>query len=510
MQDLAIMWDWLAFAVRWLHVITAIAWIGSSFYFIALDLGLRREADLPEGVHGEEWQVHGGGFYHIRKYLVAPPHLPEHLTWFKWESYATWLSGAALLVILYWAGAELYLIDRAKADLAPWQGMAISGASLGLGWLVYDLLCRSALGRTPTLLMVTLFVLLLAASWGYDQVFTGRAALLHLGALTATLMSANVFLVIIPNQKIVVADLRAGRAPDPEFGRIAKLRSTHNNYLTLPVLFLMLSNHYPLAFATEHSWIIAALVFLMGVTIRHWFNSVHARAGRPTWTWAVTALIFLAMMWLSTEPLSGGGPRDVKARPPTPAERALVAADGFGAVERIVTGRCSMCHAAEPVWPGIRHAPGDIRLETARDIAAAGRQIYLQAGITHAMPPANVTWMEEAERRQIALVPAGGAALTRARGAAEIRQTRRSRWAGTRAGSMRVLSLAPESCWRWNAARPGLGHLAAPNLPPFRVVRGTAQGAAIPEGTVDSDVEIVRILADGPRAVPDRGWALRR
>jgi len=251
MHDLAIMWDWLAFGVRWLHVITAIAWIGSSFYFIALDLGLRKGPHLPAGAHGEEWQVHGGGFYHIQKYLVAPENMPEHLTWFKWESYATWLSGAALLMVVYWAGAQLYLIDTAKADLAIWQGILISAGSLSIGWLVYDALCKSRLGERPTILMVLLFVLLVIMAWGYTQVFTGRAALLHLGAFTATIMTANVFFIIMPNQRIVVNDLQAGRAPDPKYGKIAKLRSTHNNYLTLPVVFLMLSNHYPLAFATE-------------------------------------------------------------------------------------------------------------------------------------------------------------------------------------------------------------------------------------------------------------------
>ncbi|NNE86664.1 MAG: urate hydroxylase PuuD, partial [Silicimonas sp.] len=279
MYDIAVLWSWAEFAVRWLHVITAIAWIGSSFYFIALDLGLNRNIDGP--ADGEEWQVHGGGFYHIQKYLVAPEAMPEHLTWFKWESYATWLSGAALLMIVYWVGGALYLIEPAKADLALWQGILISAASLSIGWLVYDFLCKSPLGEKPTTLMVLLFALLVAMSWGYHQIFTGRAALLHLGAFTATIMTANVFAIIMPNQRIVVADLKAGRTPDPKYGKIAKLRSTHNNYLTLPVVFLMLSTHYPLSFATDYSWLIAALTFLMGVTIRHWFNSQHARSGSP-------------------------------------------------------------------------------------------------------------------------------------------------------------------------------------------------------------------------------------
>ncbi len=400
MYDFAVMWDWVGFAVRWVHVITAIAWIGSSFYFIALDLGLTRAANMPRGVHGEEWQVHGGGFYHIQKYLVAPDHMPEHLTWFKWESYATWLSGAALLAILYWVGAELYLIDPAKADLAVWQGIVISALSLSIGWLIYDYLCKSPLGESPTALMLLLFVLLVAMSWGYHQVFTGRAAMLHLGAFTATVMSANVFLIIIPNQKIVVDDLKNGRTPDPKYGKIAKLRSTHNNYLTLPVLFLMLSNHYPLATSTQYAWIIAALVFLMGVTIRHYFNTMHARAGNPTWTWAATALLFVAIMWLSTAPLFQPV-KEAEARHLTSGEQQVVASAGFDEVHSIVAGRCSMCHAREPYYDGIRWAPKSVLLETKADVARAARQIYLQAGVTHAMPPANVSHMEEAERQRI-------------------------------------------------------------------------------------------------------------
>jgi len=398
MYDFAVFWDWMAFAVRWLHVITAIAWIGSSFYFIALDLGLNR--DIPGPADGEEWQVHGGGFYHIQKYLVAPERMPDHLTWFKWESYATWLSGAALLMIVYWVGGELYLIDAQKADLALWQGILISAASLTVGWLVYDYLCKSGLGARPTLLMVLLFVLLVAMGWGYNQIFTGRAMMLHLGAFTATIMTANVFFIIMPNQRIVVDVLKNGRTPDPKYGKIAKLRSTNNNYLTLPVVFLMLSNHYPLAFATEYNWIIAALVFLMGVTIRHYFNTRHARAGNPTWTWLVTALLFIAIMWLSTAPMYEPV-EEAEAKPLTPYEQRFAAADGFDAAHEVVLGRCSMCHAREPVWEGILWAPKGVLLETKADIARNAQQIYLQAGVSHAMPPANVTFMEPQDRDAI-------------------------------------------------------------------------------------------------------------
>ncbi|MDZ5695773.1 urate hydroxylase PuuD [Chelativorans sp. M5D2P16] len=394
MDDFAVMWDWLGFAVRWLHVVTAIAWIGSSFYFIALDLGLTRRPGLPEGVHGEEWQVHGGGFYNIQKYLVAPPQLPEHLTWFKWESYATWLSGFALLAIIYYAGADLYLIDRNVLDVSAPVAILISLASIGLGWLLYDMLCKSRLGKNDTALMLVLYAILVAMSWGYTQLFTGRAAFLHLGAFTATIMTANVFLLIIPNQKIVVAELKAGRDPAPKLGAQAKQRSLHNNYLTLPVVFLMLSNHYPLAFGTKFNWVIAALIFIIGVLIRHYFNTVHARKGNPHWTWALSAILFVIIMWLSTVPAVLTGERQVSA-----AEERFLASTHFPAVRDTVMGRCAMCHAAEPGFAGVRAAPKDVVLDTDAAIAAHAREIYLQAGRSHAMPPGNVSAMTEEERR---------------------------------------------------------------------------------------------------------------
>ena len=398
--------SWAEFAVRWLHVITAIAWIGSSFYFIALDLGLRKHDQLPAGAAGDEWQVHGGGFYHIQKYLIAPAHLPEHLTWFKWESYATWLSGFALLAIVYYGSADLYLIDAEKLELTTLAAIALSIGSLVLVWGIYSLLCRSSLGQNATLLMVILYLLLVALSWGFHQIFTGRAAFIHLGAVTATIMSANVFMVIIPNQKIVVADLKAGRTPDAKYGQIAKQRSTHNNYLTLPVIFLMLSNHYPLAFATEYSWIIASLVFLMGVTIRHYFNTRHARKGNPRWTWAATALIFFVIMALSLAPLMH---RDDLAETQTRANVMTLSPELqkranhplFEEVGYIVEGRCSMCHAAEPLWEGIIVAPKNLHLETSADILTQAEAIYLHSAISHAMPPANITYMEEGERALI-------------------------------------------------------------------------------------------------------------
>ena len=398
MYEFAIVWEWLAFAVRWLHVVTAIAWIGSSFYFIALDLGLRKAPDLPPGAYGEEWQVHGGGFYHIRKYLVAPASMPEHLTWFKWESYATWLSGFAMLAVVYYGGADLFLIDRHVLDVPQWQAILISLASLSVGWIIYDTLCKSPIGKNTWGLMALLYVALVAMAWGYTQVFTGRAAFLHLGAFTATIMSANVFFIIIPNQKIVVADLIAGRTPDPKYGAIAKQRSLHNNYLTLPVIFFMLSNHYPLAFGTKYNWIIAALVFLMGVTIRHWFNTTHARKGKPTWTWALTAIIFILIMWLSTVPkVLGGGENDTSSI--APAFQRFAGDPHFGAAKDVIGTRCMMCHTAEPAYEGIARPPKGVAFDSDAAIAAHAREIYLQAGRSHAMPPGNVSEITLDERK---------------------------------------------------------------------------------------------------------------
>ena len=397
MYDAVLLMEWVEFSVRWLHVITAIAWIGSSFYFIALDLGLHRDRNLESGADGEEWQVHGGGFYHIQKYLVAPENMPSGLVWFKWESYMTWLSGFALLFLVYYLGGELFLIDPEVLDIPVWQGAAISMASLAFGWIVYNQLCKTFVNANQTALMVALFVVLVGMALFYTNVFSGRAALLHLGAFTASIMSANVFFIIIPNQKVVVADLIAGRKPDPKYGKIAKQRSTHNNYLTLPVIFLMLSNHYPLAFATEWNWLIASLIFLMGVSIRHFFNSMHARKGQPHWTWAVTVILMLIIAWLSSQPSYHKQKDAMAAR----LVEQYASAAGFEEVQDIVLGRCSMCHTSEPVYGNLMWAPKGVLLETPEQIAAQAQEIYLQSGATHAMPPANVSFMEDAERAKI-------------------------------------------------------------------------------------------------------------
>ena len=386
-----LIWEWINFAVRWLHVVTAIAWIGSSFYFIHLDASLTKREGLPAGVSGDAWQVHGGGFYHMMKYTVAPAALPEKLTWFKWESYATWMSGFFLLCVLYYRGADLFLIDPAVMEMPVWAAIAVSAGSLGVGWYVYDRLCRSSLADSDLRLALVGFAFLVAAAFVFAHVFSGRGAMLQVGALIGTIMAANVFLVIIPNQKIVVADLLAGRTPDPAYGRTAKQRSLHNNYLTLPVVFLMLSNHYPTSFGTRYNWVIVAVVIVMGTVIRHFFNSRHAGKGSPWWTWAVAAAGGALVVWLAS-----AGPREAVATAPAPA------AVDFAAVEEVVISRCSMCHAASPVWDGIAAPPRGVRLDTPDEIRRHADPIRLQAVLSSAMPPGNITGITADERRLLA------------------------------------------------------------------------------------------------------------
>jgi len=383
-----VLWEWLSFAVRWLHVIAGIAWIGSSFYFVHLDLSLAKREGLPAGAYGEAWQVHGGGFYHLVKYLVAPARMPDHLTWFKWEAYATWLSGMGLLVIVYYFSSRLYLIDRTVMELSPAQAIAISVAGLALGWIVYDAMCRSPLGRNDTALALVGYVFLVALSLGFTKVFSGRGAYTQMGALIGTIMVANVFVIIIPNQRRVVADLIAGRVPDPALGAAGKQRSLHNNYLTLPVVFVMISNHYPLSFATRFNWLILALVMIMGAVIRHFYNSRHKGLPSPWWTWVVTALCTIAIVWLSTFP-------------PEPLQRAAAPVT-FAQAEEVVITRCSMCHAQQPVWEGIGAAPKGVMLDTADRIKLHAGQIVLNSVLSNAMPPGNITEISAAERGMLA------------------------------------------------------------------------------------------------------------
>jgi uncharacterized membrane protein len=389
--------EWLSAIIRWLHVIAGIAWIGSSFYFIHLDLSLKAREGLPQGVKGEAWQVHGGGFYQMIKFMVAPGKMPDELTWFKWEAYTTWLSGFALLVVIYYFNADLFLIDKSVLDMTAPMAAGVAFGSLAAAWIAYEVLCRSPLGKHEVALALVGYVFLVALTYGFTHVFSGRGAFTQIGALIGTIMVANVFVIIIPYQKKTVAALIAAKDPDPYWGAIGKQRSVHNNYLTLPVVFLMLSNHYPLFFATQYNWLIVAIVLLIGPVIRHFFNSQHAGKGSPWWTWGFAAAGMIAIAWLSA-----AGPRHEKTG-------ALPATPKFSAVTDIVMGRCSMCHAKEPFWPGIASAPNGVRLDTPELIKLHARMIAINAVKSSAMPPGNVSEITPEERQMLAAWIAAGA-----------------------------------------------------------------------------------------------------
>ncbi len=376
---------WVSALLRWTHVVAGIAWIGSSFYFIAADLSLRGRAGLPQGVKGETWQVHGGGFYHIQKYLVAPAHMPEELTWFKWEAYSTWIFGFLLLASTYYIHPGLYLIDPSVAVLDPRQAAAASLASLAVGWLLYDVICRSPLGRDTRVLTIAVGVLVAAASELYLRLFGGRAAFLHIGALVGSLMVGNVFFLIIPNQKKVVADLVAGRQPDPRLGAQAKQRSTHNNYLTLPVLFLMVSNHYPMTFGTGHARLVLAGLFLTGFLVRHFFNMKHAGLTPYRWLWPAAALVMIATIAVTL-----------------PAPAKISGPVSQAEIDGIVAARCAPCHSANPTFEGIAQAPKGIAFDTPAQVSAHAAEIVQQVAVTRAMPLGNATHMTEEERAKIA------------------------------------------------------------------------------------------------------------
>jgi uncharacterized membrane protein len=388
--------DWASLIFRWLHVVAAIGWIGSSFYFIHLDLSLQDRNDLPEGVGGEAWQVHGGGFYRIMKFLVAPKAMPDKLTWFKWEAYTTWLSGFMLVVVVYYLDADLFLVDKSVLDLTATQAALFSLVSLVLAWLLYEGACRSRIAEHELAFVIGGYVFLVGLTYAFTHVLSGRGAFNQIGAIIGTIMVANVFLVIIPNQKKTVAALLAGELPDPELGKTGKQRSVHNNYLTLPVIVLMISNHYPLLFATRYNWLIVAIVLALGPVIRHFFNSRHAGQGSPWWVWGVAAAGMAAIALLSA-----AGPRE--------ARTGEVPGATFAQVERIVSTRCSMCHAAEPVWPTLAMAPKAIRLDDADHIRRNARLIGRNAAWSSAMPPGNITEMTGSERAAIAAWLAAGA-----------------------------------------------------------------------------------------------------
>jgi uncharacterized membrane protein len=351
---------------------------------------------LAAGVKGEAWQVHGGGFYQMIKFMVAPAAMPDELTWFKWEAYATWLSGFSLLVLVYYFNADLFLIDKAVLDLSAPMAAAVAFFSLAAAWIAYEALCRSPLGKHEVTLALAGYVFLVALTYAFTHVFSGRGAFTQIGALIGTIMVANVFAIIIPYQRKTVAALIAGKDPDPAWGAIGKQRSVHNNYLTLPVIFLMLSNHYPLFFATRYNWLIVAIVLLIGPVIRHFYNARHEGKESPWWTWFVAAGGMMAIAWLS----GFGAGIKVGALPATPK---------FAEVQDIVISRCSMCHAAQPVWSGILVAPKGVLLDSPEQIKLHARLIDINAVRSRAMPPGNVTEISTEDRQVLAAWIAAGA-----------------------------------------------------------------------------------------------------
>ena len=371
--------EWLDLLVRWLHVVAAIAWIGSSFYFIALDNHLRPpkdEADAERGVGGEAWEIHGGGFYQVQKYRIAPKTLPEPLYWFKWEAYTTWLSGFALLIVLYYFNANTYLIDKSVADLRPWQAIAISVALLVAAWLVYDGLCRVI--PNDVALAAVLLVLVTLAAWGVSHLFSGRAEYIQIGAMLGTMMAGNVFFVIIPAHWELIRAKQAGREPSAAAGLRAKQRSVHNNYLTLPVVFTMISNHFPITYGHSYSWLILVALLVIGAWVRHFFNLRHT--GRTAWWIPVTAALAIAAVAVAIRPHGSSGGTAVP----------------FTRAQAIVQARCVPCHSAHPTKVDV--APMGLVFDTPKQIHAQASLIEQVAVTTKVMPLGNETGMTQAER----------------------------------------------------------------------------------------------------------------
>jgi uncharacterized membrane protein len=369
--------EWLNILVRWGHLIAGIAWIGTSFYFVALDLSLKNQ---------EAWEVHGGGFYHVKKHMQAPAQLPPDLIWFKWEAYITWITGFLLLIIQYYVQADLYLIDPSVMALTSFQAISISVISLLAGWLIYDGLCNSPMGKHTGWLGLSVFLLILAAAYAFSHVFSGRGAFIHVGAFIGTMMAANVFAVIIPNQRKITATLLKGEVPDPIYGKIGKQRSTHNTYLTLPVLFMMTSNHYALITGHPQAWALVGLIVLGGGVARHFLlrTEVHDDMAEIAWTIPVVAGCLVAAVML-TEPSQ------------TISTLKVSDEEAFA----IVQNRCSSCHAANPIDPSVKQAPKGIMFTSIEDMKRYATQIEAQAVRNKAMPMGNKTGMLVEERQKL-------------------------------------------------------------------------------------------------------------
>jgi uncharacterized membrane protein len=394
--------EWLNLAIRWLHLTAGIAWIGSSFYFVWLDNHLTPPAGGDAS--GELWSVHGGGFYHNQKYQVAPSQMPDRLHWFKWEAYFTWISGFSLLVLIYYVGAQSFLIDPAKAALSPAEAIAIGLVALAVGWLFYDLLCRSPLGTNNRLLGILWFAFLLVAAILLDRLFNARAAYMHIGAMIGTVMVANVFFVIIPNQRKVVAALIAGRTPDPALGKAAKQRSLHNNYMTLPVLFIMMSHHYPMTYGAERPWLVLALLGVTGVAVRHVFNLRHrGQATGPTMALA-TVLALASVTYVSLEKSIGAPGTSEASAQPAPARNPT-----FADIQPILARHCVACHSLHPTNPAFAVPPLGVVMDSYGHVRALSARIGKVAVDSEIMPLGNPTGMTRAERQKLGAWIAAGA-----------------------------------------------------------------------------------------------------
>ncbi len=378
--------DWLNLIIRWSHLIAGISWIGTSFYFVALDRSLKQREKMNPGVYGTAWEVHGGGFYHVEKFLNAPDSLPKDLIWYKWEAYLTWITGFSLMIVQFYLNASLWLIDPSVMALDPWQAIAISTASLVVGWLIYDAICRSPIGKNTPLLALCVFALILAAAYFYTHVFSGRSALVHVGAFIGTIMAVNVFGIIIPNQKKITASLLAGEKPDPKFGVIGKQRSTHNTYLTLPVLVMMVSGHYAMLSGHPQSWILVGLIVIGGGAARHFLlgHEVGDPMSKIGWALPVIAIALGTAMWMTA-----------------PADTGKIEKVSDATVSGILQKHCTACHAAKPTNDAFEEPPKGVVLETIKSAKRFAPLILKQAVETENMPLGNETGMTKQERKTL-------------------------------------------------------------------------------------------------------------
>lgn len=381
--------DWLNLLIRWFHLIAGIGWIGASFYFVALDFSLKKREKMKDGVLGTVWEVHGGGFYHTEKYMVAPPELPKDLIWYKWEAYLTWASGIALMIVQFYWNADLYMVDPNVLDIAPQTAIIYSILSLTVGWFIYDALCKSDIGKNTPLLMFITFCLILAASYFYTHVFAARSSLIHVGAFIGTIMAANVFSIIIPNQKKIVASLLKGDKPDAKYGLIGKQRSIHNTYLTLPVLVMMVSGHYPLITNHPQAWLIVGLVIVGGASLRHMIikHEIHAPFKGYAWTFPVI-FAALAMAMYMTKPAE----RIVSAETDLISDKQVMS---------MVNTHCASCHAITPTHEAFDEPPKNVVLNSADSIRKYKNLIMSNAVQAETMPLSNETNMTTQEREQL-------------------------------------------------------------------------------------------------------------